>query len=161
MIPRISFRWLPAVLLAGWADIYKCVDEAGHVTYTNTKASGRGCSLLARDQAVSSVPSGPRPAPLRRPKMVHHRLRRVSPGRYGHPKGARQRPAPHSRRANWPTSKKPWMPPDGILPPRSSVRSDERQRYQKALERLQPYKDKMQIHERNIEALRKEIANLR
>ena len=41
------------------ADVYKCVDEAGHVTYTNTKTSGKGCSTLARDQAVSSVPSGP------------------------------------------------------------------------------------------------------
>ncbi|WP_347248282.1 hypothetical protein [Zoogloea sp.] len=46
------------------------------------------------------------------------------------------------------------------LASQESVRTDERN-YQKALERLQPYKDKLQIHERNIEALRKEIANLR
>ena len=50
------------------ADVYKCVDEAGHVTYTNTKTSGKGCSTLARDQAVSSVPSGPRPAAVGAPQ---------------------------------------------------------------------------------------------
>ena len=31
----------------------------------------------------------------------------------------------------------------------------------KVQERLQPYKDKVALHQRNIEAIRKEIANLR
>jgi hypothetical protein len=52
------------------------------------------------------------------------------------------------------------MRPGGTWRVRRASATDERN-YQKALERLQPYKDKLQIHERNIEALRKEIANLR
>jgi predicted transcriptional regulator len=31
----------------------------------------------------------------------------------------------------------------------------------KVQERLQPYKDKVALHQRNVEAIRKEIANLR
>src|SRR6185369_15570536 len=37
------------------ADIFKCVDENGGVTYTNSKTS-KGCSTLTRELPVSSVP---------------------------------------------------------------------------------------------------------
>jgi hypothetical protein len=43
------------------ADIYKCTDAAGHVTYTNQKSTDKGCVLLSKDQPVSTVP-GARPA---------------------------------------------------------------------------------------------------
>ena len=39
-------------------------------------------------------------------------------------------------------------------------RGDERN-YQKVLDRLQPFKDKVDLHKRNIEALRREISGLR
>jgi hypothetical protein len=41
------------------------------------------------------------------------------------------------------------------------VRSGDEKNYQRVLDRLQPYKDKVALHERNVEALRKEIRNLR
>ncbi len=121
MIPRISLS-LAALLCfsPAWADIYKCVDEAGHITYTNTKASGRGCSLLARDQAVSSVP-GPGPS---RPAATPQNS--ASPSAAGFRRSIR---APKRRvtatgaassTRNWPTSSEPSMLPDGILPPRKA-----------------------------------------
>ncbi len=47
-----------AVLGAGAvrADVFKCVDDEGRVTYTNTKG-GKGCTALSQDLPVSSVPS--------------------------------------------------------------------------------------------------------
>lgn len=161
MIPRISLS-LAALLCfsPAWADIYKCVDEAGHITYTNTKASGRGCSLLARDQAVSSVP-GPGPS---RPAAAPQNS--ASPSAAGFPKvdtGTQKARDSDRRRIldeELANEQRALEAARRDLAAQESVRSDERN-YQKALERLQPYKDKMQIHERNIEALRKEIANLR
>ena len=40
------------------------------------------------------------------------------------------------------------------------VRTGEERNYAKVLERLQPYKDSIETHEKNIEALRRELANL-
>ncbi|GLT22970.1 hypothetical protein GCM10007933_24310 [Zoogloea oryzae] len=47
------------------------------------------------------------------------------------------------------------------LEEQESVRYGNERNYQKLLDRVQPYKDKVQLHERNIEALRREISNLR
>ncbi|WP_228111912.1 hypothetical protein [Zoogloea sp. 1C4] len=47
------------------------------------------------------------------------------------------------------------------LEEQESVRYGNERNYQKVLDRVQPYKDKVQLHERNIEALRREISNLR
>ena len=47
------------------------------------------------------------------------------------------------------------------LSEQESIRLGDERNYQKVLDRLQPYKDKAQLHERNIEAIRKELANLR
>jgi Domain of unknown function (DUF4124) len=52
----LLFALLPGLACA---DVYKCVDEAGRVTYTNDKPRGQtGCSLLSRD-----LPSGGSPSP--------------------------------------------------------------------------------------------------
>ena len=63
----LSFRPLALILLAGlaapaYADIYKCADADGRVTYTNDRSLGRGCVRLQSDQPVSSIP-----APARKP----------------------------------------------------------------------------------------------
>jgi hypothetical protein len=42
-----------------------------------------------------------------------------------------------------------------------AVRYGDERNYQRVLDRLQPFKDKVQLHERNIEALKREIGNLR
>ncbi|MCC6658486.1 MAG: DUF4124 domain-containing protein, partial [Rhodocyclaceae bacterium] len=47
------------------------------------------------------------------------------------------------------------------LAEQEAVRTGDERNYQRVLDRLQPYKDKVALHERNIEALKKEIGNLR
>ena len=54
------------------ADVYKCVDDDGHVTYTNTKPSAQSkCSALSREQRVSTVPgrAANKPSPSGFPKV--------------------------------------------------------------------------------------------
>ncbi|GAB4062299.1 DUF4124 domain-containing protein [Uliginosibacterium sediminicola] len=59
----LLFALLPGLACA---DVYKCVDEAGRVTYTNDKPRGqKGCSLLSRD-----LPSGGSAPTLSSPKRA-------------------------------------------------------------------------------------------
>ena len=155
---------LAALLSAApaFADIYKCIDEGGHVTYTNAKVGGKGCSLLSRDQPVSSVPAGPAPRPAGASAGTS-----AAPGTASFPRvdAGTQRARDNDRRriledelsaeqASLATAQKD-------LADQESIRNGDERNYQRVLDRLQPYKDKVQLHERNIEALRREIANLR
>ena len=47
------------------------------------------------------------------------------------------------------------------LAAQEATRSGDEKNYAKVLERLQPYKDAVEVHEKNIAALRREISNLR
>lgn len=159
MLSRIPV--LLAVLLYALpvrADIYKCVDEAGHTTYTNSKTSGKGCSMLARDQAVSSVPGASRPAaPQSGASSSSAGFPRVDTGTQKARDNDRRRiledELANEQRAFEVARKE--------LADQEAIRYGDERNYQKVLDRLQPFKDKVQIHERNIEALRREISNLR
>ena len=156
MISKQNVIAAAAVILSAspaWADIYKCVDNAGHVTYTNQKSSAKGCSLLSKDQAVSTV-SGPKPA-----------ARQATPSSFPRVDGDTQKQRDNDRRkileqelsaeeGNLEQAKKE-------LAEQEAVRSGDEKNYQRVLDRLQPYKDKVALHERNINALKKEIANLK
>ena len=140
------------------ADVYKCVDEAGHVTYTNSKTSGKGCSTLARDQAVSSVPSGPRPAAVGAPQNG------ASSGGAGFPRvdTGTQRARDSDRRRI--LEGELGAEQRGLDAARKELEELQLSRYANGAaggDRLQSGKDKVQLHERNVEALRREIGNLR
>ena len=135
-----------------WADVYKCVDEDGHVTYTNTKPSPKAkCTALSREQRVSTVPgrAANTPSPAGFPKVS----------------GDAQKARDNDRRTileqelaaeqkNLDQSKKE-------LAEQEAIRTGDERNYQRVLDRLQPYKDRVALHERNIEALKREIGNLR
>ena len=60
-----AIRIFSLILLTGlaapaYADIYKCTDGDGRVTYTNDRTLGRNCVRLQSDQPVSSIPAPPR-----------------------------------------------------------------------------------------------------
>jgi hypothetical protein len=137
------------------ADIYKCVDPSGHVTYTNQKTADKGCSLLSKDQAVSTVPAS-KPA-----------AKAATPSPAGFPKvdGDTQKKRDGDRRTiletELETEQKNLEQAKKELTEQESVRLGDEKNYQKMIDRLQPYKDKVALHERNVEALKKEIANLK
>ena len=45
-------------------------------------------------------------------------------------------------------------------PEQESVRTGDERNYARVLERLQPFKDRVDTHEKNVEALKRELANL-
>jgi hypothetical protein len=143
------------------ADIFKCVDEAGHVTYTNNKPSGKGCNTLARDQAVSSVPGSSRPLAPSSPSNG------ASSGSAGFPRvdSGTQKARDTDRRRildeELAAEQRSLEGAQKLLAEQEAVRYGDERNYQRVLDRLQPFKDKVQLHERNVEALKREIGNLR
>ena len=47
------------------------------------------------------------------------------------------------------------------LAEQEAIRLGNERNYQKVLDRLQPYKDKVELHQRNVDALKKEIGSLK
>jgi hypothetical protein len=149
---------------AARADIFKCVEEGGHVTYTNTKASGKGCSVLSRDQPISSMPaaSTPRPSGAAAPAGNG-----AAAGASGFPRiePGTQKTRDNDRRRileeELATEQRALDDAKKELAEQEGQRSGDERNYQRVLDRLQPYKDRVQLHERNIDALHREIANLR
>jgi hypothetical protein len=136
------------------ADIYKCTDEQGHVTYTNQKTSVKGCALLSKDQAVSTI-EGPKRAAAPA----------ASPASFPKVDGETQKKRDGDRRRileeELAAEEKGLEQARKQLSEQESVRLGDEKNYQRVLDRLQPYKDKVALHERNIEALKREIGNLR
>ena len=146
------------------ADIFKCVDEAGHVTYTNSRTSGKGCTTLARDQPVSSVPGG---SGLARPTPVPVPQGGASTGAAGFPRidSGTQKARDGDRRRildqELSAEQRSLDAARRELNEQESARNGADLNSARAAERAQPFRDKVQLHERNIEALRREISNLR
>lgn len=140
-----------------YADVYKCVDPDGHITYTNSKSSAKGCKVLTQDKPVSTIPSGrtATPTPANFPKVD----------------GDTQKARDNDRRKildqelageqkNLDLAKKELSEQEALVLP-GERNAGGTVNAAKMQERLQPYKDKVALHERNIEALRKEIGNLK
>ncbi|MDR2239625.1 MAG: DUF4124 domain-containing protein [Zoogloeaceae bacterium] len=133
-----------------WAEVYKCVDEDGHVTYTNAKPAAKSkCAVLSNDQRVSTVPGRATPPPADFPKVDKDT----------------QKTRDNDRRKileqELDTEQKGLAQAEKELAEQEAIRNGNEQNYQRVLDRLQPYKDRVELHTRNIEALKKEIGNLK
>ena len=143
------------VVTAVRADVmYQCVDEDGHKTFSNVKPSGKGVRCTAMDLAPSTSVPAPKPAakvptPANFPKVGEgaqkerdNDRRRILEGELA------------AEQKNLEQAKKD-------LAEQEAVRSGDERNYQRLLERLEPFKNKVALHERNIEAIQKELAKLR
>jgi len=129
------------------ADVYKCVDPDGHVTYTNAKSQSKGCQILAQDKPVSTVPATRTPADF--PKVGSDTQKSRD--------GERRKILDQELA----TEEKNLEQAKKELAEQEAQRSGDERNYQRVIERLQPFKDRVAQHERNIEALKKEIGNLK
>ena len=131
-------------------EIFKCRDAQGHWTYTNDRrqAEKEKCELVASQINVSPAQKAARPA--RRPTSRASRAPSAPPAR-----GASARSCSRSSRAKRRRSTKAQQ----ALAEQESVRSGNERNYARVEERLKPYKESVESHQKNIEALRREIAN--
>ncbi|MCQ9377439.1 DUF4124 domain-containing protein [Methyloversatilis sp. XJ19-49] len=136
------------------SEIYKCVDAEGHTTYTNEKSRASGCKVLASDVPVSSVP-GPAAAT---PKPA------ANPGGFPSVSNDQQKARDSERRrileAELATETGSLEEARKALTEGEAVRLGNERNYQKYLDRIQGLKDNVALHERNVDALRKELSKL-
>jgi hypothetical protein len=133
-------------------EIFKCKSPDGHWTYTNDRreAEKQKCEVVTRQVNVAPTPKAqPRPAPGAFPKE--------SPQDQASAK-ARQREILERELAQ---EQAALAKAQQELIAQESVRSGNERNYARVEERLQPFKDSVETHQKNIEALRRELANLR
>jgi hypothetical protein len=137
-------------------EIFKCRNETGQITYTNDRrqAEKQKCELVtsqvnvAPSQAAASRPQGragpagfPRETP-RESAGARERQREILEQELA----AEQRALAQARQA---------------LAEQEAVRGGEERNYSRVESRLQPYKESVENHQKNIEALQRELANLK
>lgn len=133
--------------------IYKCTDASGGTLISNTRMD-KSC------KAVVTGPESTIPAPKPRAAAAN-------PSPAGFPRVAEdtQKARDSDRRLileqelageqrNLEQAKKD-------LAEQEAVRNGDDRNYQRVLDRLQPYKDRVAQHERNIQAINKELGNLK
>jgi len=136
------------------ADTFKCLDGGGHATYTNIKeeTKGKNCSVVIRE--ISVVPAAPaarsaaaNPTPAGFPK--------VDSGTQKNRDDARRRILEEELSGE----EKALTQAKAELTEQEGVRTGDEKNYQRVLDRLQKYKDEVERHQKNVEALKKELSN--
>ena len=134
--------------------VWRCVDASGRAQYTNVQSDtqGRNCTQVTREVSVVQSQS---PAPAARP-----------PASSGLNVDAKtQRSRDDGRRKiledELASEQRALEKAKQALAEQESVRNGGEKNYQRVLDRLQPYQDAVSQHEKNIDALQKEIAALK
>ena len=160
-IRRIGFAAGLALALAApaWADTFKCVDANGRPTYTNMKeeTKGKNCSVVMRE--ISVVPAGPAAPAARagREKETPAGFPKVDPATQKSRDGARRRILEEELGGE----EKALAQAKAELTEQEGIRTGDERNYQRGLDRLQKYKDEVERHEKNVEALKKELSNVK
>jgi hypothetical protein len=145
--------FLLALLCAGAASAQTCkyVDSEGRVTYSNVpiKNARKVTCFESPAQPKPQAQQADAPAQPARPKVDQTTQRQRDDDRRnileGELRAEEERLAEAKR----------------VLAEQESIRGGDERNYQRVLERLKPYQEAVEQHEKNIAALRQELANLR
>lgn len=147
-----------------YAEVYKCTDAQGRITYTNDRTLARGCKALDSGQPVSTVPAPPRRAATP-PRPAAPAASSSAAAGFPQVSPADQRGRDQSRRqlleAELASEQDALQAAEAALAEQEAIRLGDERNYQKVLDRLQPFRSRVDLHKRNIDALRGEIARLR
>jgi hypothetical protein len=160
-----GIRYLGLVVTLAWAlpapaqgDTFKCTDSNGRPTYTNMKEETRGknCSVVMRE--VSVVPAAPAPpARTASAKPTPEGFPKVDQGTQKNRDVARRKILEDELAAET----KSLQQAKAELSEQEQTRGGDERNYQRVLDRLQKYKEEVEQHEKNLEALRRELSNVR
>lgn len=141
--------------LPAQAEIYKCTDAAGHVTYSNVAT--KGCAKMNLEP-ISTIPAAKpaakTPTPAGFPRVEENTQKARDSDRR---KILEQEQA--TEQASLEAARKKLAEAEEPRPEDRNVGGAINQG--KLQERTQPLRDQVQLHERNLEAIRKELQNLR
>ncbi|MFN7085182.1 MAG: DUF4124 domain-containing protein [Burkholderiales bacterium] len=148
-------------LLLAWAtsapraEIYECIDQNGNKRFTNIKAEAKGCKAMNIAPAPVVSPPAPRqesrraPAPANFPSVDAQTQKQ----RDGDRRRILEEELANEQKLLDEARKK--------LAEQEAVRLGGERNYQRVLDRLEPYRKEVRLHEDNIAHLRKELANLK
>jgi septal ring factor EnvC (AmiA/AmiB activator) len=140
----------------GSGTVWKCVEPDGRAHYTNIKkeTDGKNCTIVTKE--VSVVPGAP---PQQRPAAA------AAPANFPKVDRETQKARDDSRRRiledELAAEEKSLADAKTKLAEQESVRQGDEKNYQRVLDRLKPFQEAVERHERNIVALRKELSSIR
>jgi len=152
----VTFGAAAASARAQVTEIYKCLDaQSGRPLYTSDKreTAGKKCELVSRE--INVVPAQ-KPAPIPAPS-ARSNFPRETPQAKASAK-ERQRDVLESELA---TEQQQLDQARKALAEQEAIRYGDEKNYARVLDRLQPYKDNVDLHQKNIEALKRELSNIR
>jgi len=137
-------------LAANASTLYRCTDDVGRATYTNYKANNRKCQVLSRNDIPTTQASSAESKPAAKTSPTD--FPRVSLDTQKNRDGDRRyileqelsTESKHLEEARKALAEKLAMPVAGAPPAQ-----------------LQPLRDRIALHERNLDALRREMSNLK
>ena len=140
----------------GVTEIFRCRAEDGQVTYTNDRrnAEKQKCELVTRQINVAPTLAKPQPQTTSRAPSS---FPRETPGQS---QSARERQREVLER-ELAAEQSALNQARQALAEQETVRSGDERNYARVLDRLQPYKETIENHEKNIQALQRELANLK
>jgi hypothetical protein len=161
----LATRWLACAAFAvaggayaqqqGTGTVWRCTEQDHRAHYTNIKkeTEGKQCVVVTREVSVVSAPAPQRaaatPTPPNFPKVDKDTQKSRDDGR---------------RRIledELSTEEKGLSSAKAKLAEQEAVRNADEKNYQRVLDRLKPYQDAVERHERNVSALKRELAALR
>lgn len=161
MRPIVLLVMLTVLPLAAHAQqqvetLWNCRDKDGRTILTNQEAdtAGRDCRIV-HQQRVTVVPAPPAPKPAAKAASPAG-FPKESPGdrlaARAKQREILQRELEQEQQMLAEARRK--------LSEQEAIRTGDEKNYARVLERLKPFRDAVEVHEKNIEALRREIANL-
>lgn len=136
------------------AEIYKCVDTNGSTLFTSDAAEAKSKGCKAMNLAPPNTISSPQPKPAA-----------ATPPNFPRVDAQTQQKRDNDRRRileqELGSEQKLLDQAKKELAEQEAIRLGSERNYQRVLDRLEPFKKKVQLHEDNIANLRKELAGIR
>jgi hypothetical protein len=142
--------------------VWRCSESDGRQHYTNIKkeTEGKTCQVVTKEVSVVHGPNNPG---ARSPAVAAAAT--ATPPNFPRVDRDTQRARDDSRRKiladELATEEKSLADAKSKLTEQEGIRLGDERNYQRVLDRLKPYQDAVERHERNVAALKKEISTLR
>jgi hypothetical protein len=155
----IAAAFSPALAVAQ-DTVWRCNESDGRPHYTNIKkdTEGKSCQVVTKEVSVVHGAA----APARGPAMA---AAAATPPNFPRVDRDTQRARDDSRRKilqdELSTEERSLADAKTKLTEQEGIRLGDERNYQRVLDRLKPYQDAVDRHERNVAALKKEISSLR